>query len=234
MARTTTSATRPGRRPKPRTDRGGLGGFGRGGPAPGGRDAAYTITEIVLAIGLLAVLAAVMVTGFGRWHDTERVEEGARRVEAILRMARAEAASSGRRIRLCFNSEDLRPVVEWEPSPLAEPGVFLRHPGTWANDLPEEELHFNRCQRTGSSALSLLDRENTDALESAGGGVLQPVTFYPDGSFDSAIIELIDPTEVDQRVARIDLDSSGLTIRLRMLTPTEQEDQAEIDEEAGL
>ena len=116
MARTMTSATRRGRSLKPRNDRAGLGVVFRGGPAGNGRGAGFTIIEIVLAIGLLVLLAAVMVTGFGRWYDTERIDEGARRVEAVLRMARAEASSSGRRIRLSRHCHPHPPSRPSQPS----------------------------------------------------------------------------------------------------------------------
>jgi len=210
----------------------GLGAWGSG--SSGGGGAGFTITEIVVAIAVLALLAGVMVTGFGAWYDTERIEESARRLESILRLARAEAASRGRRIRLAFDAQTLQAVIEWEPAPLEEPGVFVAHPAAWAHDLPNEELRFLRCQRIGASAMQLLTYQREQELESEDGGVLQAVMFYPDGSFDSAIVEVGDAEEADPRVGRIDLDGLNGTIHLRMLTPTEQEEQAELDEEAGL
>jgi len=233
MAPTTTSATRPGRRPKRRSDRTGPGGAARGWDPVGRPRAGVTIIEIVLAIGLLVLLASVMITGFGRWYETERIDEGARRLESILRLARAEAASCGRRIRLAFDSETLRAVIEWEPSPLAEPGVYVAHPGEWGRDLPNDQLRFRRCQRIGASGLQVLTVERDGEMESESGQVLQEVVFYPDGSFDSAIIEVVDPAEHDERIGRVDLDGVNGTIRMRILTPTEQAEQAELDEEAG-
>jgi len=187
-----------------------------------------------VAIALLALLAGVMVTGFSSWYDTERIDEGARRLESIVRLARAEAASRGRRIRLAFDGETLRALVEWEPLPLEQPGVFVAHPAVWAHDLPNDELRFRRCQRIGASALQMLTYQREEELQSQAGGLLQAVMFYPDGSFDSAIIEVGDPQEIDARVGRIDLDGTNGTINLRILTPTEQDEQAELDEEAGI
>ena len=66
-------------------------------------------------------------------------------------MARAEACSRGRRFRLAFNPDTLAPMIQWEPKPLAEPGVFVAHYGAWANDLPTDLLTFVSCRRTGES-----------------------------------------------------------------------------------
>ncbi|MGB2822208.1 MAG: hypothetical protein WBF17_14585 [Phycisphaerae bacterium] len=182
-------------------------------------------------MGLLVLLVGVMVTGFSRWYETERTDESARRLESILRLARAEAASGGRRIRLTFDPQTLRAAIEWEPLPLEEPGVFVAHPAAWAHDLPNDDLRFLRCQRIGASAVQMMTYGRQEELESAEGGPLQAVMFYPDGSCDSAIIEVGDSRGLDGRVGRIDLDGTNGTIQLRILTPTEQAEEAELDKE---
>lgn len=231
MAPTTISATRPGRSPSPNSPVGRrLARFGS--PRACGRRAGFSLFEIVLAIGILAILTGAMVLGVGGWFNTQRIDEGARRLESILRLARAESASRGRRIRLAFDVETLQPSIEWEPLPLREAGQYVPLPAGWAHDLPTEELRFITCRRTGESALQMLTFEENAELATEDGGILQSVTFYPDGSCDSAVIEVGDPEQVDLRIGRIDLNGATGTIGLRILTPTEYADQELIDAEA--
>ena len=83
--------------------------------------------EIVLAVALVVLLLGMFVGTFSTWYDSERMPEGARRLESILRLARAEACASGRRIRLTFDDETLDAAIVWEPKPLEEPGTFVPH-----------------------------------------------------------------------------------------------------------
>jgi len=232
MAPTTTSATRPGptrRRPgkirrPPR----------RAGPRPphAGTGPGFTLVEVVLAVALVVVLVSMGIIALGRWYDTGRLPEGARRLESILRMARADACARGRRVQFGFDGDTLQPAITWEPKPLEEPGQFLPHPGVWAHDLPAEDLRVIRCERRGSDAMRVLTYGDGRELTSDEGNVLQAVTFYPDGSFDSAILEVAGRNESELRVGRIDLDGVSGKIELRILTPMELEEQLELDAEA--
>ena len=202
----------------------------------GGRPrAGFTLFEIILATAILVILGGTIILAVGGWYRKQSVDESARRVEAILRMARAEACSQGRRVRLAFDPASLVPVILWEPDPLGEPGVFVPHYGQWANDLPTETLVFIRCRRTGASAVKLLTYADAEEPVSPDGEPLESITFLPDGSCDSAVIEVADADGLDPRIGRVEIDGVTGAASLRMLTPTEQEEQDEADaaEEEG-
>lgn len=189
--------------------------------------------EVLLATALVVLLLSLGIAGFGRLYDTEKIGEAGRRMESILRLARADAAARGRRIRLSFDRETLALLIEWEPKPLAEPGTFVPlTSASWANQPPLTAVRFRRCERTGSSAMQTLTYQQEDELQSEDGKVLQSVTFYPDGSCDSAIVEIAGRDESELRIARIDLDGVTGTVTMRILTPIEQEEQEQFDAEA--
>ena len=230
MAPTTTSATRHGRSRKtpdsavlprraPRRRR----------AARGGR-AGFTLVEILLAACLVAALVGLVVISTVGWYDSSLMPEGARQFESILTLARAEASAGGRRIRLVFDAETLDASVLWEPSPLEEPGTFVPYGGEWAHNLPNNLVRVRRCQRIGASAYQTLTYQDGDEMESEDGEIIQPVTFYPDGSCDSAVIELVGRVQAEQRTALIELDGTTGGIRLRIMGPTELEEYLEESE----
>ncbi len=190
---------------------------------------AFTLVEIILAAAIIALLAGMFVVGMGQWYQKQSLDESALRVEAILRMARAQACSQGRLIRLAFDPASGAPVIGWEPNPLQEPGRFVPHYGAWANDLPTDRLRFIQCRRTGQSALKLLTYTDAQEPETPDGAPLQSVTFMPDGSCDSAVIEVAAADGLDPRIGRIEIDGVTESVVLRMLTPTEQAEQQETD-----
>lgn len=194
----------------------------------------FTLVEVILAVAIVGLLAGTFILAFGDWYQREAIDDGARRVESILRVARAEACSQGRRFRLAFgqSAPEAAPMILWEPRPLAEPGRFVPFYGAWANDLPTDLLTFIQCRRTGDSARKLLTYNDADEPVSPDGAPLQSLTFMPDGSCDSAIIEVVAADGRDNRVGRIEINGLTGSISLRMLTPTEQAEQQAIDDEA--
>lgn len=195
---------------------------------------AFTLVEVILAVAIIGLVSGMFILGLGSWYQREAVDDGARRVESILRVARAEACSQGRRFRMAFDESSPQPgpVFLWEPRPLAEPGLFVPYYGAWANALPTDLLTFVKCCRTGDSARKLLTYNDTDEPAGPNGEPLQSLTFMPDGSCDSAIIEVIAADGLDQRVGRIEINGLTGSINLRMLTPTEQTEQQDLDAEA--
>lgn len=224
MAPMTTFGTGPGRTPRPpgslRPPSGSPGGVGWGRALR----PAFTLMELLLAAIIIAVLLSLSIASFTTWHEKEKLPEGARQYEAILRLARAEAAAQGRRIRLVFDADTQQAHMYWEPQPLEEPGNFVPHPGNWAHRLPDDLVRISRCQRTHDSAYQSLTYRNVEELESEDGQVLQSLTFYPDGSCDSALLELVGREGSEQRTAIIEMDGTNGMISMRIMTPSELEE----------
>jgi len=208
---------------------------GRGATALRPR-AGFTLLELTLAMAIVLLLLGAFVVNYTGYQGSRRLADGVDRFGTVLRMARAEAASIGRRLRLSFDEETAQMQVLWEPEPLTEPGQFVRyHACTWRHYLPTGTVRVSRCQLVGSSAYRVLAAESLrdSAFEEE---ALEAITFYPDGSSDSAVIELVasrdDPDEAIPR-AVIQLDGLNGTIKTDFLTPDDV-DVLESEGVAGL
>ena len=183
-----------------------------------------TLLELVLVMALLALLAGAVAWNVSPWRTGERLEEGMERFQTVLRMARAEAATTGRRLRLAFGEETGQCSVLWEPEPLSEPEQFTDYARcTWKSHIPTEMVRVLRSELTGSSAYRTLraqmGREETED------NALQAVTFYPDGSSDSAVFELVDAEGSESFLAIIVLDGVNGVITARILSAEQYEQQ---------
>ncbi len=160
----------------------------------------FTLIEVLLALTLVVLFGTLSVLSFTSWRQARALPEGADRVESLIMLARAEAANLGRHLRLEFGA-DGQMAVEIERNPLEEPGKYSPYlDSAWASELPNDLVRVVRCTLTGSSAYSVL---NTRGQEP---GELQAITFFPDGSCDSAAIELRE-ADRDKRHAIIEIDA---------------------------
>jgi hypothetical protein len=138
-------------------------------------------------------------------------------------MARAEAATQGRRIRLDFDPQAGTPRILWEPDPVASPGVFEVYAAcTWLNGLPTDQVTVTRCQLLGASAYQTLSLDAMNAPAAGQQATLQAITFYPDGSCDAAEIALVDASGEDVRTAVIDLDGLTGATTTQITSPTDK------------
>lgn len=191
---------------------------------PRGREA-FTLLEVILALAVLLLLSGAVVVSFSGWYDRSHFDEGVRRMETALRMARADAALCARRLRLEVDPESGTCHVLWEADPLTKPGEFLPYASTWEHDLPTGLAVIARCELVGPSAYQTLTY-GPERDERADAG-FRPVTFYPDGSSDSAEIELQAIRGDDPRRALVKLDGLNGTITSRTFTEAEYEEYAE-------
>ncbi len=190
-------------------------------PSPRG-GAAFTLIEILLAIAVLMVLLVVVVVNIGGWGKSQRLLEGVDRFETAIYMARADAANMGKKLRLSFTGDEDSGEFESggitvliENDPLGAPGQFVQYTGcSWLHQLPTGMVRVNRSRLLGSSSYSRSEWTDDDDDE------ISPLTFYPDGSCDSAEIELSSTDPGDSRVMIVEVD--GITGRVT--TKVYQED----------
>jgi len=196
-------------------------------PLPADGSGAFTLLELMLAMAVVTLLLAVVVLNLSGWGQRRRLEQGAHRFQTVLYMAKADAANLGRKLRLDFTPDESgQPTIRllWEPNPLGEPGRFTDYSAcTWLHHLPIGLVEVVRSELTGQSAYSLTDDQLAKKKERSE-TPLEAVTFYPDGSCDSAVIELASTAD-DPRTAVLEIHGITGSISGRILTPAELEEQ---------
>lgn len=201
-------------------------------PPLASKRSAFTLVEVLLTTVLLLLLLGAVVFSFSTLQRNAALDEGATQFEALFRFARAQAASSGRQVRIAFEEDagdglvvplgNLR--VEWEPDPLNAPGIFselfeaavlvrsitdlvrVEFVTPWEPDV--EVLPANTSLAIASSG----DSGSSGGTNESVWITFPPVTFFPDGSSDSSEITLASRDE--------DGDGRRLILKLRGLTGT--------------
>src|SRR6187402_2784464 len=82
-----------------------------GRAASAGGQRGFTLVEILLVVGLMAILSAVIVSGSGMLTGTRMRSAGALIMNSV-RMAMTRANSIGRPVRLVFDLESGRLMLE--------------------------------------------------------------------------------------------------------------------------
>ena len=158
-----------------------------------------------------------MVFNFSSLLHGNQLEEGTTRLETLMRFARAQAANSGRKVQLVFGGESTNTPAAapsevratWEPDPLGQPGCFSdMADAQWhvqeINDLVQVEsvklIDTSAADPVANACPEDSDLESTNSLAAK---PMTPITFYPDGSSDSAEIIVMPRSaeEEDQRMA---------------------------------
>jgi hypothetical protein len=189
---------------------------------------AYSLVELLLTTTLLLLFAGVGVVSLGPMGHGSGLDEGTLRFEAMLRFARAQAANSGKRVRVNFVQDAYqvsytgqlsRVQLTWEPNPATEPEVFQELTAAqWGVDQVNETVGVETVRIVGAEEAPPVPEEGEDvAIEvhaSADAGLEEPVappsiTFNPNGSSDSAEITLADRTTDDER--RVVVQIEGFT-----------------------
>ncbi|MBM3837742.1 MAG: hypothetical protein FJ398_07215 [Verrucomicrobia bacterium] len=188
---------------------------------PGCSRRGFTLLETLLAASLFMLFLGAAIVSLGPTSRGCNLDQGAVRLESILRFARAEAANTGRRVRVAFTqeaqtTEPHKPVrVLWEPEPLDEPEVFQDlSSAKWELDGFGEHVSVEQIRLLDSSDTSSApDASAPSTIEEGDEWALAaestPITFNPDGSSDSAEIVL---------AARDGDDDRRVTVRVLGLT----------------
>jgi prepilin-type N-terminal cleavage/methylation domain-containing protein len=181
---------------------------------PGG---GFTLLEVTIAIALISVILVVIIVSGMSSNDRRNFEYAVDRLETTLRMARAEAANSARRVRLAFDEETRLPALLWEPAPLSEPGQFEAHKTCpWISRIPRDRIAVTRCRTTGPDGQPI-DEAPTSAGDEDDSSEMQTITFNPDGTSDSVLIELESADLGDSLRAAVKLDGENNLITTRIL-----------------
>lgn len=181
----------------------------------------FTLVETLLAASLFMLFVGAAILCLGPTSRGCDLDQGAVRLESILRFARAEAANTGRRVRVEF-TQDTQTTnqpnqvrLSWEPEPLDEPQVFHDlSSAKWEVDGFGEKVNVEQVRLLDSND-DQPPSENADStgLEDDFGlpsaQESPPITFNPDGSSDSAEIVL---------AARNSDDARRVTVRVQGLT----------------
>ena len=101
---------------------------------------AYTLVEIVLVVGLIALISAIAIPAFYRQMKEEELPGSGKQMRSLLSLVRANAAMDGRRYRIRFPNEnetdaigtDRQPIIEREDDPVLQPELFVPVRASWA------------------------------------------------------------------------------------------------------
>lgn len=166
----------------------------------------FTLVELLLALAIMAVLLSLAALSVNALQARRTLPDAADHLASAMRMARADAATFGRRIRLTMNASDFDDagpfgLFEIELDPLGAPGTFTPHNARWTRVLDRDDVEVLQCRQTSESTWAVMqtaDGNEPDAF--------QPIMFYPDGSCDSAEIHLrlLDDPEGDVAIVTLD------------------------------
>lgn len=186
----------------------------------------FSLVELLLAVAIMAMLVAAVVFSFSTLLTGSQLDEGVTQFENLVRLARAHAGNTGRRVQLAFQEEVTpegavvgKPIVIWEPDPVANPGKFEK---LWevsqVIESVNEFIAIDSSRQSGTDEASVESGEPRGWSEAGAEAPpwLTPVTFYADGSADSAEIVLVSRDTDDAR--RVVLHVEGITGALRRET----------------
>jgi hypothetical protein len=179
----------------------------------------FTLLELLLVVVLLMGLLAALVYNFATLKSGASLDEGGRQFEALVRFAGAHAANTGRAVQFRFEESSTNDTVQAGPQlrvvrevdPVGQPGVFeeAREAEPFLTELLErirvvEVKGGERPANQGTNELA-----DAEAMVTT----MPPITFFPDGSSDSAVIviESRDPDDLRQMTIHL----AGVTGSIR-------------------
>lgn len=199
----------------------------------------FTLVETLLAASLFMLFVGAAIVSLGPSSRGCDLDQGAVRLESILRFARAEAANTGRRVRVAFSPESQATAqphqvrLTWEPEPLDEPEVFHDlSSAKWEVDGFGENVNVEQVRLLDANDVQPSDAAADPGATEEDFGTAptpesHPITFNPDGSSDSAEIVLAARSSDDAR--RVTVRVMGLTgvICREVTTDTKEDSEAE-------
>ncbi len=188
----------------------------------------FTLIELLLTLVILMLLLGAVVMNFTGLQSNSQLDEGVETFESLVRYARAHAANSGCRVRLTFQEvagegQSAVPLgnvfVEWEPDPLNKPGEF--HPLQEVAALLEAMLQFVEVDEVrpvggGPAEFARSGQAQEVGVEEQSYG-FEPITFYPDGSSDTAEVVFSARESEEERQVGVQIIGTTGTVRRRAI-----------------
>ncbi|MDP6045925.1 MAG: prepilin-type N-terminal cleavage/methylation domain-containing protein [Phycisphaerae bacterium] len=188
----------------------------------------FTMIEMLIAISLVSLILVIGVVSGTASSERRKFQYAVDRLETTLRMARADSANKARRIRLSFDEETRLPKISWEPQPLAEPGIFEPYADCpWRSRVPKDFIEITNCRLIGPDGKPV-DAAPSSLSDDSDSEEMQTITFGPDGTSDSVLIEM-ESTGLENKLrAAIKLDGENNIIKSKIIyDPSENEDDEE-------
>ena len=188
-----------------------------------------TLLEMLLTVVLVLGLASAVIYNFSSFQRGSQLEEGAGQFETLFRFARAQAASSGRLVRIEFVEADSGTAesdltrsnvrITYEADPVGAPGVFqeVSEAASFVQSINDSvsvlEVRFETNNGPPPTATAEAPPAEAPADNPAEAAAMSPVKFYPDGTADSVHVVLASRAEEDQR--RYSVRMVGVTGSIR-------------------
>ena len=206
----------------------------RGDRGRGAAVGGFTLLELMLSLGILMMAIAAVGFFVGPWLTGAGFEAQASQFAGAMRHARAEAVHTGRTLRLQFelapdealpDGQAYRLAVLQEFNPLDEPHRFTPVQGrAWVDQLLDaDRVVVSEVRLTGPDAEALWalaghEQEWDEPAESVA------ITFYPDGTCDSAMILLSPVKRGDLQRAAIRIEGLTGLVSLELTNVVELEE----------
>ncbi len=162
----------------------------------------FTLIELILVMIVIFTLATVVAPRFSDFFPSYQVRKSTEHLFAWARKARADAAVTGVRQRLVFDSKNKKFWIEYEARPVKEPGKFVLLSGAWGEETLPEGVEFESLE---------------GAETSSSNGETKYIEFRPDGTSSDATLILANDNG-DRHTLRIE----GATTKI-YIKPAEEE-----------
>jgi hypothetical protein len=133
------------------------------------------------------LIAAVAVVAVGSMDNRDAMSEAVGAYEAVLRQARAHAMRDARPMRLVFDPDNGSPQLMAQGDPVAAPGRFDHPAMIWPELAETQDVRLVRCERKVASDFAAAVAEDPVSDHELN---RQALTFQPDGTSDTAELEL--------------------------------------------
>ena len=194
--------------------------------------AGFTLVELLLAVALLVLLLSAVIFNFSSLQQGAALDEGVNQLEALIRFARAHAASTGKQVQITFEEEagsgQATPLgilkVLWEPDPVSRPGFF--EPLTELQEYVRRITELISIESVRLTETEYIAPERTAMLENTDEGsetnsmfvTFPSIGFFPDGSCDSAEIKVGSRSQEDTRRIAVRVQGINGSIRHHLIT----------------